>query len=237
MICPRIFWATRRVLGLDMPSQTDRQQEAVGLFFLAAIAPKLPSPPRQHEVGRRGPPMDDALRPVDLDRRPVALHGGDLAAGDAPQQTGSGGFQRARWMTSKQGLYIPTQHPGPSSGWRCRSARVGNGSRHRRPRSVPPAPDAVGNAQDHRPSRPEPAQPSTATAPWPVVSMAARSWPARDAYGDRAVDRRLHGSTKLAGEGRLWMMRCAPLISIVAQSVSMEVSLPPEMAARSGEGR
>src|SRR5712671_235529 len=82
--CPRIFWATRRVLGLDMPSQTDRQQEAVGLFFLAAIAPKLPSPPRQHEVGRRGPPMDDALRPVDLYRRPVALHGG--AAGDAPQQ-------------------------------------------------------------------------------------------------------------------------------------------------------
>ena len=55
--------------------------------------------------------------------------------------------------------------------------------------------------------------------------------------GDRAVARRLHGSTKLAGEGRLWMMRCAPLISIVAQSVSMEVSLPPEMAARSGEGR
>src|SRR5712671_8247230 len=30
--------------------------------------------------------------------------------------------------------------------------------------------------------------------------------------------RHLHGSTKLAGEGRLWMMRCAPLISIVAQS-------------------
>ena len=28
--------------GLDMPSQTDRQQEAMGLFFLAAIAPKLP---------------------------------------------------------------------------------------------------------------------------------------------------------------------------------------------------
>src|SRR5712672_2916803 len=26
--------------------------------------------------------MDDALRPVDLDRRPVGLHGGDLAAGD-----------------------------------------------------------------------------------------------------------------------------------------------------------
>src|SRR5712671_8131247 len=32
------------------------------------------------------------------------------------------------------------------------------------------------------------------------------------------------------------MMRCAPLISIVAQSVSMEVILPPEMAARSGRG-
>src|SRR5712671_6647906 len=47
--------------------------------------------------------------------------------------------------------------------------------------------------------------------------------------GDRAVARRLHGSTKLAGEGRLWMMRCAPLISIVAQSVSIAVILPPEM--------
>src|SRR5712672_3231938 len=31
--------------------------------------------------------------------------------------------------------------------------------------------------------------------------------------------RHLHGSTKLAGEGRLWMMRCSPLISITAQSV------------------
>ena len=28
--------------------------------------------------------------------------------------------------------------------------------------------------------------------------------------------RHLHGSTKLDGEGRLWMMRCAPSISIVA---------------------
>src|SRR5712672_4621513 len=37
--------------------------------------------------------------------------------------------------------------------------------------------------------------------------------------------RRLHGSTKLAGEGRLWMMRCAPLISIIAQSVSMRGDL------------
>ena len=41
-----------------------------------------PSSPWQHEVGWRGTPMDDALRPVDLDRRPVGLHGGDLAAGD-----------------------------------------------------------------------------------------------------------------------------------------------------------
>ena len=46
--------------------------------------------------------MDDALRPVDLYRRPVALHGGDLAAGDVPQQTGAVQVvQRARWMTSK----------------------------------------------------------------------------------------------------------------------------------------
>src|SRR6267154_523832 len=57
----------------------------------------------------------------------------------------------------------------------------------------------------------------------PVVSTAARIWPARDAYGDALppVDlgrrnsshgvRRLHGSTKLAGEGRLWMMRCVDL--------------------------
>ena len=41
--------------------------------------------------------------------------------------------------------------------------------------------------------------------------------------------RRLHGRTKLAGEGRLWMMRCAPSISIVAQSLCMAVILPPEM--------
>ena len=41
--------------------------------------------------------------------------------------------------------------------------------------------------------------------------------------------RHLHGSTKLAGEGRLWMMRCTPSISIVAQSVSMELILPPPL--------
>src|SRR5712675_937933 len=40
--------------------------------------------------------------------------------------------------------------------------------------------------------------------------------------------RHLHGSTKLDSEGRLWMMRCAPSISIVAQSLCMAVILPPE---------
>jgi len=55
--------------------------------------------------------MDDVLHAVDLDRRPVGPHGGDLAAGDAPQQTGAVQvIQRARWMTSEQGLNIPTQH-------------------------------------------------------------------------------------------------------------------------------
>ena len=60
--------------------------------------------------------MDDALRPVDLDRRPVALHGGDLAAGDAPQQTGAVQVvQRARWMTSEQGQRIPAEVGGTLS--------------------------------------------------------------------------------------------------------------------------
>jgi hypothetical protein len=48
--------------------------------------------------------MDDVLLAVDLDRRPVGLHGGDLAAGDAPQQTGAiQVIQGARWVTSEQG--------------------------------------------------------------------------------------------------------------------------------------
>ena len=60
--------------------------------------------------------MDDVLRPVDLDRRPVALHGGDLAAGDAPQQTGAVQvIQRARWMTSEQGQRIPAEVGGTLS--------------------------------------------------------------------------------------------------------------------------
>jgi len=35
--------------------------------------------------------MDDALHAVDLDRRPVALHGGDLAAGAIADRRRSGG--------------------------------------------------------------------------------------------------------------------------------------------------
>src|SRR5712671_4112389 len=46
--------------------------------------------------------------------------------------------------------------------------------------------------------------------------------------------RRLHGSTKLAGAGRLWTMCCAPLTSIVAQSLCMAVILPPEMRRPDG---
>ena len=60
--------------------------------------------------------MDDALHAVDLDRRPVALHGGDLAAGDAPQQTGAVQVvQRARWMTPEQGQHIPAEVGGTLS--------------------------------------------------------------------------------------------------------------------------
>jgi hypothetical protein len=52
--------------------------------------------------------MDDVLLAVDLDRRPVGLHGGDLAAGDAPQQTGAiQVIQGARWVTSEQGRSAP----------------------------------------------------------------------------------------------------------------------------------
>ena len=54
--------------------------------------------------------MDDVLRPVDLDRRPVSLHCGDLAAGDAPQETGAGQvIQRAHGMRGEQGPRIPAQ--------------------------------------------------------------------------------------------------------------------------------
>src|SRR5258705_10181775 len=40
------------------------------------------------------------------------------------------------------------------------------------------------------------------------------------AHGTRS----LHGRTKLAGEGRLWMMRCAPSILIVAQSLGGDLA-------------
>ena len=46
--------------------------------------------------------MDDALRPVDLYRRPVALHGGDLAAADAPQQLDISQTHPCEWRTDKQ---------------------------------------------------------------------------------------------------------------------------------------
>ena len=60
--------------------------------------------------------MDDALRPADLDHRPVRVHGDDPAAGDAPQQTGAVQVvQRARWMTSKRGQRIPAEVGGTLS--------------------------------------------------------------------------------------------------------------------------
>src|SRR5712672_4730503 len=56
--------------------------------------------------------MDDVLHALDLDR-PHALHGGDLAAGDAPQQTGAVQVvQQARWMISKTGPEHPNSTPG-----------------------------------------------------------------------------------------------------------------------------
>ncbi len=46
----------------------------------------------------------------------VGLHGADLAAGDAPQQTGAvQGVQRARWVTSEQGQRIPAEVGGTLS--------------------------------------------------------------------------------------------------------------------------
>ena len=57
--------------------------------------------------------MEDVPLPVDLDRRPVGVHLGDLAAGDAPHQTGTVEvIQRARWMTSEQGVGIPAEAGG-----------------------------------------------------------------------------------------------------------------------------
>jgi hypothetical protein len=47
---------------------------------------------------------------VDLDHRPVRVHGDDPAAGEAPQQTGTlQVIQGACWMTSEQGLSVPAE--------------------------------------------------------------------------------------------------------------------------------
>ena len=54
--------------------------------------------------------MDDALRPVGIS---VGLHGGDLAAGDAPRAVQV--IQTALWMTSEQGQRIPAEVGGTLS--------------------------------------------------------------------------------------------------------------------------
>src|SRR5882757_8771917 len=70
---------------------------------------RRPSPPRQHEVGRRGTPMDDVLHAVDLDRRPVALHGGDLA----PAVAGSSFWYDGFGWPSGVPPYPPRSHCDP----------------------------------------------------------------------------------------------------------------------------
>jgi hypothetical protein len=52
---------------------------------------------------------------------------------------------------------------------------------------------------------------------------------ATHSLSSKSFSPRLHGSTKLAGEGRQWTMRCVPSISIVAQSLCMAMIWPPEM--------
>ena len=91
---PSDFWIGQNALGIATPDSC------------APIAAE-PSPPRQHEVGRRGSPMDDVLHAVDLDRRPVVC----MAVILPPEMRHSrpASFrvvQRARWMTSKQGQRI-----------------------------------------------------------------------------------------------------------------------------------
>ena len=79
--------------------------------------------------------MDDVLHAVDLYRRPVALHGGDLAAGDAPQQLDISQTHPCEWRTDKH--------------------------------------EAVSHFSFL----------AAIALTEPVASTAARSWPARDAYG------------------------------------------------------
>src|SRR5882757_6793607 len=98
--------------------------------------------------------MDDVLHAVDFDRRPVALPGGDLAAGDAPQQTGTVQvIQRARWMTSEQGQRIPAEVGGTLSP--AAAAMYGTGRSHseKRPTDAAALPHApVGGANARRPA-------------------------------------------------------------------------------------
>src|SRR5712672_3539992 len=102
--------------------------------------------------------MDDVLRPVDLDRRPVALHGGDFAAGDAPQQTGAVQVvQRARWMTSEQGQRIPAEVGGTLSPAAAAMYELGRSHSEKRPTDAAALRHAlVGDANARRPA-PNPA--------------------------------------------------------------------------------
>src|SRR5437899_1038526 len=98
------------------PQMRPQQTGAVQVPLVSEAAIALTEPVVSTAARSRGTPMDDALRPVDLYRRPVALHGGDLAAGDAPQQTGAVQvIQQARWMTSEQGQRIPAEVGGTLS--------------------------------------------------------------------------------------------------------------------------
>src|SRR5258705_3155107 len=95
-----------------------------GPFLFGCNSAQLPSPPRQHEVGRRGTPMDDALRPVDLDRRPVGLHRADLAAGGQhiPPEVGGTLSPRGHALTGSTPDCSPAlaARPPPSTLCSCR---------------------------------------------------------------------------------------------------------------------
>jgi hypothetical protein len=57
--------------------------------------------------------MEDVLLPVDLDRRPVGVHVGDLAAGDAPQEAGArSGDPAGATDDIRTGLKHPTKESG-----------------------------------------------------------------------------------------------------------------------------
>jgi len=70
---------------------------------------RFPSSPRQHEAGE-GRLWDDLLLAVDLDHRPIGVHGDDPAAGEAPEQTGAVEvIEGPCWMTSKQARGVPAE--------------------------------------------------------------------------------------------------------------------------------